>query len=113
MTVTKEQLRTEVGTTAADDDLLERCLLEATEDVTTYLEDNDVVVADLEEINFDRAVRTAAADAFYLAKAPNGVANQEYDIGNGEVASSPVRIGRDPLRGARKALELYVGPAIG
>ncbi len=113
MAVTVEQLRNEVGTNAADDSLLERCLAEALVDVTTYLEDNDVEVGDLPVSVIDRAVRIAAADAFHQTKAPNGIANQEFDLGNGEVSSTPIRVSRDPMRGARAALELYVGPAIG
>lgn len=112
MTVTREQLRTEVGAGPGDDALLDRCLAEATEDVTTYLEDNDVVPESLPPTVFDRAVRIAAADAFHTSKAPNGIANQEFDIGNGEVSSTPIRVSRDPLRGARKVLELHVGPVI-
>lgn len=114
MSFTREQLRTEVGAAPSTDDaLLDRCLAEAIQDVTTYLEDNDVVTADVPVVVFDRAVRIAAVDAFNQAKAPNGIVNQEYDLGNGEVTSTPIRISRDPMRGARTVLELYVGPAIG
>lgn len=112
MAVTKEQLRTEVGAGPGDDELLDRCLAEALDDIATYLLDNDVIAADLPPTILDRAVRVAAADAFHTSKAPNGIANQEYDQGNGEVTSVPIRVSRDPLRGARKVLELYVGPVI-
>ncbi|KRB73076.1 hypothetical protein ASE01_20080 [Nocardioides sp. Root190] len=112
MAVTKEQLRTEVGAGPGDDALLERCLAEAVEDITTYLADNDVLDTDLPPTVLDRAVRVAAADAFHTSKAPNGIANQEFDVGNGEISSTPIRVSRDPLRGARRVLELYVGPVI-
>lgn len=113
MVVTVAQLRDEVGTNASDDSVLERCLDEAIGDVTTYLTDNEVDPGDVPLGVFDRAVRIAACDAFHQSKAPNGIANQEFDLGSGEVSSTPIRVSRDPMRGARAVLELYVGPAIG
>jgi hypothetical protein len=111
--ITKEQLRDEVKT-QGEDALLERCLAVTDQLLTTYLEDNlDAAdLAALPDVVRDQAWLTAAVDAFNQSKAPNGIVNQEYDLGNGEVTSTPVRISRDPLRGARAVLEMYVGPAI-
>lgn len=116
MAVTIEQLRLEVNTqdNASENTLLTRCLAVATGLLNTYLDDNLTAdeILEIPETTHDQALLTAAADLFHQAKAPNGVAVQEYDTGNGEVAATPIRISRDPLRGARAVLEMHVGPAI-
>ena len=115
MAIDIDVLRKEVNTSAADDVLLTRCLVLATTLVVTYLADNLEAedVAAVPSNVHDQAVLTAAADLFHQSKAPNGVAMQEYDVGDGDVSATPIRISRDPLRGARPVLDMYVGPAIG
>ena len=114
MAVTREDLRTEVGASPGGDALLDRCLSVATDLLGTYMVDNlDAAEIDaVPESVHDQALLTAAADLFHQSKAPNGIAMQEYDLGDGGISSTPVRVSRDPLRGARAVLELYVGPAI-
>ncbi len=115
MPVTINDLRDEVGAGAGAtvDAKLTRCLAEATKDVTEYLEGNldDVSVVPTEKQ--DQALLVAAADNWYLSEAPNGIVNQQFDVGAGEVGSTPIRIGRDPLRSVRPVLSLWIGPAIG
>lgn len=116
MAIDVDDLRAEVNAgPSSDNALLARCVGLAQQLITTYLEDNLEAeeVADLPTEVVDEATLKAAADLFHQAKAPNGVVMQEYDVGDGTVGSTPIRIGRDPLRSARPVLELYVGPAIG
>jgi hypothetical protein len=116
------ELRTEVGAqaTPANDAKLTKCLAIATELVNKWIADNvpDAEIVpdhdEVPEVMFDQAVLTAAADIWHQSKAPNGVVNQQFQpgIGTADLAATPIRISRDPLRGVRPLLSLWIGPPV-
>lgn len=91
----------------ADVPLLQDALDEAKERVASYIADSKVD-AQIPETAHDRAVIRCALALYWQDKSPNGVTNQQFDMGNGEIASTPVRIAQDPMKGARAALSQWI-----
>lgn len=113
MTVTATQLRSWVnaqGQAAAQEDL-QACVDQATALVTKYVEDNcgDPIYWPDPSIR-DRATLEVAADLWNRKSAPNGIVNQQFNIGTGDLGSTPIRISRDPLAAARPILAPWVTP---
>lgn len=105
--ITKLQLR--AGTSSAGDvQLLTEALAEAIERVRAYIQDSGKQTSQIPPTAVDRAVIRCALALFNQDKAPNGVLNQQYDLGNGEIASTPTRISQDPMKGARAALSQWI-----
>lgn len=116
MAINVEQLRTAVGAGQGEPNL--KVTLDAAKEVLdAYLEDRliddettePVVIPDS---TYDRAHLSVAVEMFNQDRAPNGVLNQVYDVGTGDVASTPVRISADPLRPAYPLLARYMPAAI-
>lgn len=111
MTVTKEQIREEMNASpaAVTDEKITRELAVATQQVNKYLggpADGDVpdplpVPTEV----YDKAVLLVTVEAINQSLAPNGVLNQVFDSGVGDLTSTPVRIGRDPLKPAYPVLD--------
>lgn len=57
-----------------------------------------------------KAVLLVTVEQINQAKAPNGVLNQTFDVGVGDIASTPARIGRDPLKPAYPILDRWTIP---
>lgn len=109
MTVDIEKLKLRAKTTNASDvSLLTDALAEAKDRVTSYIHDSGKQTSDIPATGYDRAVLACALGLFRLDKASNGVLNQQYDLGNGEVSSVPVRVSQDPMKGARAALSQWI-----
>jgi hypothetical protein len=106
MALNIERLRKRVGAGTGDNALLQEALDDATDVVTTYIEDcgKTVGTGGVSVRLFERAVLRCATTLFNQDKAPSGVVNQQYDIGNGEIASTPAQIGLDPMKSARALL---------
>ena len=116
MAVTVDQLLAELGAgnTEKVTARLTRVLAESGAYLLQYLQDSLEAeeIAALPAVIRDKAQLVIAMDLYHQAQAPNGVTNEQYDVGDGTTASTPVRIGRDPLRGARQVLEPWIGPVI-
>ncbi|MDQ6524324.1 hypothetical protein RB608_11965 [Nocardioides sp. LHD-245] len=110
MAVTKEQVREELNasTVAVSDTKINAELVVAEKQVNKYLGGpDDGAVPDPLPVPteiYDKAVLLVTTEAINQSLAPNGVLNQVYDVGMGEVTSTPVRIGRDPLKPAYPVL---------
>jgi hypothetical protein len=105
MAVTRAQLQLRAKTTNdADIQLLDDALEEATARVNDYIVASKKFVADIPTTMYDRAIISCALALFWQDKSPNGIVNQQYDIGDGGIPSAPIRISQDPMRGARAAL---------
>src|SRR5688572_14333953 len=103
MAVTADQLRVHAKVSASvTDAVLNQCIAVADELLKTYIGVNVVPPATLERANL-----LAANECLQQNIAPNGVLNQQYDQGD---ASTPLRIGRDPLNPAYPLLAAYVPP---
>lgn len=109
MAVDINDLKLRIKTSNASDvPLLTDALAEAQERILSYIADSGKQLADIPETAVDRATLRCAVALFWQDKAPNGVVNQQYDLGDGEIASTPVRIGLDPMKGARAALNQWI-----
>ena len=97
MTVTIDQVRALVGasSTALPNATVEAYLATAAALIAKHV--GDATVPD--EI-LDRATLLVAVEQFNQDEAPNGIVNQAYTDGLGDAASTPVRIGRDPMKPA-------------
>lgn len=110
MTVTKEQVREEINasSTAVSDDKITRELALATRQVNKYLGGPDDGSAPnpppVPAEAYDKAVLLVTVEAINQSLAPNGVLNQVYDGGAGDLVSTPLRISRDPLKPAYPVL---------
>lgn len=106
MAVTVDDLAAEVGTDSADDTpVLENELAVAKVLLDKYVADfADDPVGGVPPSIFDAAWLAVAVDAFNRRQAPNGVLTQQYDLGDGNVGSTPIRLSSDPLRSARPLL---------
>lgn len=111
MAVTAGTLREEVGAGAADTAALERAVNVGKVLIDKYLADQEVLVADLGDVVYDEAWLAVAVELWNLRNAPNGVLAQQY--GDPDVVAAPIRVGGDPLRGARQLLASWTIPAIG
>lgn len=115
MTINVGTLRSAVG--ASSDELNLQAIVDAAKAVLDeYLEDRLVDATTSEpmvvpDATYDRAHLVVAIEMFNQDKAPNGVLNQVYDLGGGDVSSTPVRIGADPLRPAYPLLARYMPAA--
>lgn len=106
MALSIERLRKRVGAGTGDNGLLQEALDDAKDIVTAYIEDcGKTIGTDGVSVRlYERAVIRCASSLFNQDKAPSGVVNQQYDIGNGEIASTPAQIGLDPMKSARVLL---------
>lgn len=114
MAVTVERVRKRVGASTADDDVIADKLAQAVELVDNHIAESVPDGTDPPEIPaaiLDGVVEDVAAELFHQAKAPNGILNQQFDAG-GMIASTPVRIGRDPMAPARPKLAPWL-PSLG
>lgn len=104
MALETSDLKRRLNSGPADEQLLVDALESANVLVDEYIAEQGTGVEVPEKIH-DRAVLRCAVELFNQDKAPNGIVNQQYDAGNGETGSTPVRIGRDPMVGARALLD--------
>ena len=105
MTVTDDELRLRVNAGPADDQLVSDSLITAGELVDNYITEQGIADLEVPAAVHDRAVLRCAIDLFNQDKAPNGIVNQQYDLGQGDIPSAPIRISRDPMIGARALLD--------
>lgn len=102
-------VRKEVGAgTTVSDEYLQKILDQAEERLAEYVS----ALADgvtIPELSYDEAVLACACEIFNLRRAPNGVLNQQYDIGDGGTTAVPVRVSGDPLRPVRPLLSPWIG----
>lgn len=110
MSVTRDQVRTQLNASVATvpDAKIDSELAVARMQVNKHLGGPDDGTAPdplpvPAEIH-DKAVLLVCVEAINQTLAPNGVLNQVYDLGQGEMSSTPVRIGRDPLKPAYPVL---------
>lgn len=92
---------------------LQDCVDFAAALVDSYIADNlddPTVVPDAAK---NRAILRTAVDDFNASQAPNGILNQEFNTGSGDVVTAPLRVNRDPLAAARGLLSLWVIPVVG
>lgn len=114
MAVTKTQVRAELNasTDAVSDAKIEAEIAVATALVNRHLGGGDDGSAPaplpVPATIHDKAILVVAVEAINQSLAPNGVLNQVYDSGIGDIASTPVRIGRDPLKPAYPVLDPFV-----
>lgn len=76
-------------------------------DTATALVDGFCGAALVPEAVLNHAYTVVAAEMFSQREAPNGIA--QYADG---VTTTPMRVARDPMRGAYPVLARYIGPAI-
>lgn len=105
MTVEDSELKLRVNAGPADDQLVSDSLVAAEAMVDAYIDEQGVPDVEVPTAVRDRAVLRCAIDLFNQDKAPNGIVNQQYDVGDGTVGSTPIRISRDPMIGARAILD--------
>lgn len=114
MTVTKEQVREDLNAsaTAVSDGKITEEIAIATAMVNKHLGSEDGAAPPnplpVPEVIYDKAVRVVAVESINQSLAPNGVLNQVYDAGAGDLVSTPVRIGRDPLKPAYPVLDPWL-----
>lgn len=110
MAVTSSELRAWVNAGAGSlDSELAACVAQAQALVDKYVDDYCSPSSPPEEVS-DRAVMEVAADLWARRKAPNGILNQQFAAGDGDVGVTPIRISRDPLIPARPILAPWVTP---
>lgn len=96
----------------ADVTLLQDALDEAVQRIDDYISKSKVT--GVPELAQDRAVLRCALTLFWQDKAQNGVLNEQYDLGDGQLTSAPAMISMDPMKMARAALSQWiVGPERG
>lgn len=107
VTVTKEQIREKINASpsAVPDTEITQALAVASALVNEHLGE---AASTIPREVVDRAVLLVAIEEINQDKAPNGVLNQTYDVGTGDVTSTPVRIGRDPMKPAYPILAPWV-----
>lgn len=105
MTINAGQVRDAIGASpaAVSDTKIQAAIEVAYELVKKYVGDAAVP----SEVK-DRAALIASVEQINQENAPNGVLNQTYDLGTGDIASTPVRIGRDPMKPAYPILDPWV-----
>jgi hypothetical protein len=108
MTVSTDDLRKLVGTTTADNAVLDQCLKFALELVTRHALKAE---APIPTAVLDEAHLAVAADQFNRRKTPNGILNQQFETANGGGGVTAVRIGRDPLSAAYSIMAPWM-PAV-
>lgn len=111
MPTTVAELRTETGAgSTVSEPYLTKILAQAADRVNRYISvlEPDVIVT-IPETVFDEAVLACACEIFNIRRAPNGVLNQQYDVGDGSTTSVPVRISGDPMRPVRPLLSEWIG----
>ena len=110
MAITADNLRAEVG---ADSTVpatkLDSLIAVAKAELDEYTLDK---LGDIPPEVFDRAHLLVAAEMWHQDQAPNGVLNQQYDLGDGTISSTPIRIGSDPLRPAYSVLARWMPGAV-
>jgi hypothetical protein len=105
MALTIEDLRLRTGAGTGDNTLLQDALDDATDMVTEFIEDCGKSIGDDVSVRiYERAVLRCATSLYNQDKAPKGVVNEQYDMGNGDIASAPAQIGLDPMKSARALL---------
>lgn len=114
MAVTKEQVRAELNASAetVSDTKIDAEIAIATAMVNKHLGGSDDGAAPnplpVPEVVYDKALLLVTVEAINQGLAPNGVLNQVYDGGTGDLVSTAVRIGRDPLKPAYPVLGPWV-----
>lgn len=103
MAVTAEDLARHINA-RADTPGLDDLLATAATLLQQYVAD---AIEDVPDETFDRAHLLVAAELHFQDQAPNGVLNQQYDVGDTTV-STPIRINRDPLTPAYPVLRLWM-----
>lgn len=105
MSVTNDQVRDKLNASvsAVSEDEITAAIDVAAVLVTNYIGD-----ALVDPLIIDRATLLVAVEQINQDNAPNGVLNQTYDVGVGDIASTPVRIGRDPMKPAYPVLAPWV-----
>jgi hypothetical protein len=105
MTLDIERLRKRTGAGTGANALLTEALDDAKDMVSDYVAKcGKVVGTDVSAAVFERAVLRCAVALYNQDTAPKGVVNEQYDLGNGEIASAPAQIGIDPMKSARAFL---------
>lgn len=113
MALTVDDVKNAVKSDASDDALVQSCFTAADELLEQYVEDQ-ITDEGIPEAVMDRAHLLVAVEMFNQTKAPNGVLNQTYDFGEGDITSTPIRISADPLRPAYAVLSRWMpGATIG
>lgn len=113
MAVTAEAVRQWVNAAASKLPLLEECLAYAELALDKLIEDDFDPAVEIPETAYDRALKLLTAEVFNQQQAPHGIVNEQF-ASEGEVASTPIRITRDPLPVVYPVLKLWSdGPAIG
>lgn len=95
----REHARAGAGVTDA---VLNQCIAVAEDAVKRHIGTAVIPSATLE-----RAKLLAANECLQQNLSPNGVLNQQYDLGDG---STPLRVGRDPLTPVYPLLARFVTP---
>ena len=93
-----EELRTYVGAPNSDDDFVDACWHEAIELVTQFVDGVTVPATIL-----NRAYLECGSELYHRRSAPNGISQFA------SIDGSAIRISRDPLIGAKKTLEPFLG----
>lgn len=105
MTLDIERVRKRCGAPTSDNTLLTEALDDATDLVTEFIEKCGKAVGDDVSVRlYERAVIRCAVSLYNQDKAPKGVVNEQYDLGNGDIASTAAQIGLDPMKSARALL---------
>lgn len=105
MTVTPTQVRAETNASEAS---LPDAKIQTAIDVALKLVTKHVGTAEVPPDVIDRATLLVTVEQINQDKAPNGVLNQVFDVGVGDDTSTPVRIGRDPMKPAYPVLAPWV-----
>lgn len=100
---TADELRAHAKVGAGvSDAILGQCIEVADEAVKRH-----VGAAVIPPATLERAKLLAANECLQQNMSPNGVLNQQYDLGDG---STPLRIGRDPLTPVYPLLARFIAP---
>lgn len=112
--VTAEQVRAFVNGDRSDLVAIEACLTYADEALAKHLADDNFDTAEpIPDVVLERALIVLAAEVFSQQQAPHGIVNEQY-ASEGEAASTPIRITRNPMPVVYPILALWSdGPAIG
>lgn len=113
MTVTRVQVREDLNasTASVSDAKIDEELAIATAMINKHLGSEDGQAPNplpVPVVIYDKAVRVVAVESINQSLAPNGVLNQVYDVGGGDLTSTPVRISRDPLKPAYPVLDPWL-----
>lgn len=100
--VTTVRRKLNAGVTVSNDDI------QAAINVAQALVSKAIGEADVPGSVVDRAVTLVAIEQVNQEQAPNGVLNQQWESGAGEISSVPVRISRDPMKAAEALLAPWI-----